>query len=225
MISDANSRKAFDVFNIVNNKYNFESIICANKNNLRLSLIYFKQVHRLRTKSYRLFDEDLTHIENLIDSNIIYLPVSEKVTILFYEYISKNKDTKFKYLLPNFEKFNLARNKLAFQDYCSKNDIDVPRSYKINQLNKFNFSSESLIMKPNVGSGSVGIFHVKNKNDLLNFIKLKKRNYLIQRKIKNSQVFGVFVFSKNGKVLKSFSHKRIRTFQFRAELLFFLNLN
>ena len=165
----------------------------------------------------------MTHIENLLDSKYNLFTGLEKVTILFYEYVSKMKDTKFKCLfcLKNL----VARNKLAFQSYCSKNDIDVPEIYKINQLNKFNFSSESLIMKPNVGSGSVGIFHVKNKNDLLNFIKLKKKLFDSEKKIKNSQsFFGVLSF-KNGKILKSFSHKRIRTFPVSGRLLFFLNLN
>ena len=212
LVSDAPSRKGFDVYNIISKKYKYKTLIASDKDINRLSFVYFKKVYKLRTSDYKIFENDLLLIKSQISSDIVYIPVSEKVTILFYEFISKNSNKGFRFVLPNYKKFQISRNKIEFQKFCVENSINVPNSYKLNFLIKNNIFDKSLIVKPNIGAGSVGIISVKNREELLGLKSLEINKYLIQDKIKNPQVYGVFLLSNNGKLIKSFSHKRIRTF-------------
>lgn len=212
LVSDAESRKGFDTYNIICNKFKYNTLIASSKDFKRLELVYFKKVNKLRTSDYETFEKDLFVIKNSTSLKIVYIPVSEKVTLFFYTFISKNGANLFSYILPDYKTFQLCRNKLSFQKFCEENSIAVPNSYQLDNLIKNNSFNQPLIVKPHIGAGSVGIINIKNKYELLELKKLKVDSYLIQEKITNSQVYGVFLLANNGKVINSFSHKRIRTF-------------
>ena len=75
LVSDAHSRKGYDVFNIISNKYKYKTLLVSDKNIKRLSLIYLQKVYILRTSDYKLFEKDLLDITHQVKSQIVYLPV------------------------------------------------------------------------------------------------------------------------------------------------------
>ena len=96
LLTDSLNRKSFDLFNILNRyKSKYEILICPDKKNLFSYLlnllVYWKIPNTLRTGNYGNFSEDLTSIlESNAGNEIVYIPIEEKTTLLFYEFIQKN---------------------------------------------------------------------------------------------------------------------------------------
>ena len=63
IITDVNGRKTFDVVNILQNVYNYKTILCSKKDyKFRLPLIYGQKVYPLRHDNYDIFKKDLCSI-------------------------------------------------------------------------------------------------------------------------------------------------------------------
>jgi predicted ATP-grasp superfamily ATP-dependent carboligase len=168
----------------------------------------------LRTDSYDTFSKDLISISEYFSGDqIVYVPASETVTLLFYEFIAKEGRRNFLYVLPDEETFNLCRNKYHFQSFCEENNLPVPASFSIAEVKELKQRCMPLVVKPRIGAGSVGLKYLTTSEDLNYLNAVKEKEILIQQKIKsNGTVEGAFFLSVEGKVIQAFSHRRIRTF-------------
>ncbi len=215
IVSDAESRKGFDIVNLIQRLYAFPVVLAAGKDfGWKLKLIYNQEVHPLRSSSFGLFEQDLTHIlETHSETDLIYLPVSEKATRHFYTYISRHPDTRLKYLLPQSEAFECTGDKYRFQAFCQDAGLPVPLSYEKENLPGIESDFRPLIVKPRKGEGSVGIIYIDHPEQLNRLDDLDFSKYVIQEKIPDGhKVEGAFFLCKAGEVVSAYSHKRIRTF-------------
>lgn len=216
VISDVDSRKGFDVVNIIRSCYQFDSILCASKDfKYQLRAIYIQKVHRLRSKNFEVFEKDFSEILRIHNLyKLVYLPVSEKPTRHLYKFIEKHGcPENLHYMLPPSKAFEMTSHKGLFQAYCEQNSFPVPKSYSKSEALASASSFRPLIAKPFSGEGSVGIKHIDNTEQLSLLESVSSDNYLIQEKIQGIQkVAGAFYLCKEGKVISQYTHQRLRTF-------------
>jgi len=215
LISDIESRKGLDVVNIIESKNGFDSILCSARNyRFQLPLIYLKKVYPLRTSSYEEFESDLISIQkSFSDELIIFLPVSEKTTRLFYHFVDTHDENNIAFLLPPKELFDLTSDKGMFQAYCENKEFPVPRSYTKKDIFSPELKFRPLVAKPFSGQGSVGLKYINNESELQILDDIDFDNYLIQDKIiSNQQVSGAFFLCDQGKLISQYTHQRLRTF-------------
>ena len=216
IVSDVDSRKGFDLVNIMNRFYGYECILSAPRDyNFQLPIIYRQNIYPLRSLSYDVFEKDLSKLLELFrGDSLVYLPVSERPTRLLYAFIEKNgKPEYLHFLLPDKEIFELTSDKGSFQQYCELHHYPVPKSFLKNEVFSRDFSFIPLIAKPISGEGSVGIKHI-DRPDQLDLLKsLDASKHIIQEKIQGERkVAGAFYLCKDGDILCQYTHQRIRTF-------------
>jgi len=218
IISDIFLRKTFDVYNIVKRHYSVSQIILTYGNVSMFSkfksfLIYGGNINRLRKNTPNLFLQDLLAISaKYKNEDIVFLPIEEDTTEVFLSLSNTNSlPYNIKYLLPNYEVFQLSRNKYKLQEYCKNIGIPVPEKYSKKQaLAKEPF--KKLIVKPRSGSGSKGIQYINNKSEIKLLELFNEDEVIIQERLENSvNVIGAFLLCRKGEVLQSYCHKRIRT--------------
>lgn len=211
LITDPFLRKTFDIVNIFKHN-NISIVICFNGNffqKLLVKLLYFSSIEKLSEDN---FNKDLKLIENKYKEELVFFPLEEDKVLKFYDYL-KVENTNIKFLLPTEDNFNLVRNKNQFSNFCLKENINVPLEFSFDEVENFKELPCNLIIKPNIGSGSVGIKYVDTKEEFKSLRIENKDNYLIQERIDNGKdiLGGFFLFDK-GKLVSYYGHKRIRTY-------------
>ncbi len=215
IITDAGSRKAYDVANILRNVYDFELILFSSTGHLvQLPLIYGQRVYRLRDDNFELFKEDfLSILLQEKDQEYCYLPLSEETTLNFYQLTEEELPVDITCLLPERETFDLVRNKKRFQTFCENHDLPVPKAFDEHEVMELANTFRPVIAKKNVGAGSVGMRYVERFEQLNTLDELDYNTYLVQEKIESDRrIHGGFYLCKNGKVRSYHGHRRIRTF-------------
>jgi predicted ATP-grasp superfamily ATP-dependent carboligase len=215
IITDVESRKSFDVVNVMQRLYGFDCLLCSGKDeNFQLPLIYGQRVYRLRSTTYDDFLEDFDKLlARNADFSLVYLTVSEKPTRWLYRYLKDHTCPQLHLLLPTETNFNMTSNKALFQDFCEAHSFPVPRSFDQQDLPALKESFRPLILKPRSGQGSVGIKYFNEPEELAGLDQIKWDDYILQEKIESkSQVAGAFFLCKDGKVVNAYSHQRLRTF-------------
>jgi hypothetical protein len=213
LITDAENRKSFDVINIILRYYSKKSLlITAAKKSWLLNIIH-PGLKTLRTINFIAFEYDLKEILTniLYSEKIIYLPVEEKATLYFYNFIEKNKNLKnrFAFLLPSLQSFNLSRNKHLLNLFCKENNIIVPDI--ITDINTIENNFKPLIYKPKIGTGSKDIKIIKTRAELDNIVY--NHDHFLQCFIGNGvTVDGGFYLMNKGELVSFYSHQRIRTY-------------
>lgn len=214
LISDIDSRKAFDIYNIFRKKTTFDLVVTSepNKINFFLKRAITNHIETLRQDDYEFFKHDLDAIcAKTQGYKIIYFPVSDKCTLLFYRYINENPSHPFQYLLPPESTYKLCLDKNFFNDFCLKNGFLIPNIYTVEEIKKPNFCLFPLIAKPKTGSGSSGIFFIENQDELVKLADINVNNYLFQQRINSIEVTGAFFLFYNNNVVNYYGHRRLRT--------------
>lgn len=211
ILTDPFNRKTFDIANIA--KYRgIKIVICYEGSILKkklLQLLYSSELFQLREDH---FLEDLNSLEEYYSEELVFFPIEENTIIKFYKYISEST-SKIKYLLPALSKFNLVRDKKNFSEFCLNNGINVPKEYDYSDLLALNELPSPLIIKPKIGSGSVGIKTIDNMEEFSLLKELDMSEYLIQERLNNSKdILGAFFLVVEGEVISYYGHKRIRTY-------------
>lgn len=222
LLTDLFSRKTFDVFNILKRKYinDAGTVLASSSGNIlsriKYTLIYLRRVQILRKGSYRHFEKDLLGILQEREGEMLaFLPMDEDTILLFYEFVSRNSFPNLCYLLPPRESFNIVKSKKMLSEFCRANGIPVPREYRKEDLTNEKFVK--LVVKPNVGSGAVGIKYIEKKSDLGLLDKLNLDDYIVQEKILSSDnVVGSFYLFHEGEMVSYYGHRRIRTYPSRG---------
>jgi len=222
VITDVGTRKSFDVINIFQKVYKHNLILCSSKDfNFQLPMIYLQKVEKLRINNYKDFENDLDQLLlKFKGEELVYLPLSEKTTKNLYKYLRKKTSPNLSFLLPDEDVFFKTGDKIRFQQYCEENIFPIPLSHNVKDLKQMKF--RHLIVKPRVGEGSVGIIHIDKKEHFKILKEMDLTNYVIQDKIISSKkVSGAFFLCKDGDVVSSYSHQRIRTFPSKGGVTIF----
>lgn len=215
IITDIESRKAFDLLNILKHLYGYTCVLTSTKKHRSLLTVIFGQkVHRLRTHANSVFKKDFEALlEEFKDKKLVYIPSGETATRRVLEFLESNDPEHLYTMLPTKEHFELCCDKGMFQKYCEQQGFPVPESFTFNKLKREGEKVLPVIVKPKSGEGSVGIKHVNNLNDIHQLDNLDFEKHIIQQKIKsNTKVNGAFYLCRDGVVISQYTHKRLRTF-------------
>ena len=208
------NRKAYDVYNVLKNKYKLGKnlILATDKFNLFLYLIYGK-FYRLRESDFEKFEQDLLKISSDFQGeDIVFIPQEERYVELFYRFVEKHGSLNFKFLLPPNSSFEIARDKERTYKFCEKIGVSVPKTFYCKDLSLLE-RELPLIGKPKKGEGAKDFIYIEKKDDIEKLRGIDLQKYIIQKKLSNShEVAGGFFLCMEGKVILFYSHKRIRTF-------------
>ncbi|MFD2203314.1 ATP-grasp domain-containing protein [Shivajiella indica] len=163
----------------------------------------FKWIETTDEKSYL---ESILKFAFVHKVNII-LPIDEASGKVFSQY----KDYVEKFIpiipLPELETFHLVTNKRLLAEFCIKNEIPVPMSWKLSEFNKeLQVNDVQLfptIIKPECGNGGKNIQLIKSKEEYLeiDFESLNKDfgDYFVQEFIEGYDI-DMSVLCMNGQI-------------------------
>lgn len=213
LITDLESRKGFDVFNIVRRDLSYDVVATAPRHtSVRLPMIYGQRIHELADRDYLSFERDLLKIMKCYD-DLIYIPVSEKYTLFLYDFVKRNPQENIKFLLPDKNEFILSREKDLFQSYCESFGFPVPKSFQKEDLKVLRRNFTPIVLKKKIGAGSVGMKFISKREDISVLDSLNMDEYLIQEFIKSDcGIYGGFYLCRKGEVVSFHGHSRLRTF-------------
>lgn len=214
ILTGVHERKVFDLFNILQKNHpQYGLILFDHKDNLfSLPLVYGRKVNKLPDSEYGIFEKALLKtLDPYKESRFIYIPLLDNYNGLFYQFIQAHPGM-LSCLLPGVNSFNTAINKIQFQQFCKENRFDVPRSFTKADIPFLEQNFVPLIIKPNIGSGAVGVSFINNENELNRLNEVDWHNYLVQEHINNTHVEGAFFLMNKGEPVSYYGHKRIRVF-------------
>jgi len=137
------------------------------------------------------------------------------------KFFSKNKDILQEYTkipVANYETIELANNKAEIIQIAKKIGIPIPKTSIVNDVESIDIPSNfPLIVKPNLGSGSRGMFVVNDEEQLFNAVQeITKKGMiaLVQEKIPMEGAgYGVSaLLNWKSEVRAIFVHKRLREY-------------
>ncbi|ARM31349.1 ATP-grasp domain-containing protein [Prosthecochloris sp. HL-130-GSB] len=216
LLADCFTRKAFDVYNILRKEYGKECVIPASDrpDYLKALGIFGKQSMQLRAHSDDVFAEDLLALSRCYeDEKIVFLPIEERVVLLFYNFIETHGCMNFAYMLPELPVFSLSRDKLELNRFCQNKAIPCPRLYEPDNISSMSDLPHPLIVKPRHGSGSEGFLFVDDADGLSALREVPLHDYVIQERLPDGRdVKGAFFLCDHGKIIASYTHQRLRTY-------------
>jgi predicted ATP-grasp superfamily ATP-dependent carboligase len=201
LITSAESRKCFDIFNILKPKLN-NIYLCSDLgifNRSLLSLVYFKKVFKTE-RILRLIQT------NTLDIKIF--PIEEADLESIY-----NLDLETASLLPEKKAFYSMVNKKLLFDHATKYNIPCPQTVEAGQL-RSNHIPGAVVVKPARGMGSAGVKFFNNYTDAILYIDTlpNSTDMLVQESIgTNNVIAGCFLFDK-GNLVSFYGHERLRTY-------------
>lgn len=215
LITDVQYRKEFDNISIIKKLFPKEHLILGTtKSWLFCKLSYGGcSVERLRTEEGKefFFQDFNALLEKYGKDDIIYIPGEEQATDYVVDYIERFGQRNIICLLPDYQKYEMFRNKRSLNHYCIENGFPAPKEYKPEDLPDVNYP---VLLKPEIGSGSHGQYRLYKQEDYTEEIRnvIGQEPYLIQELLPNGKdVQGAFYLCHNGKVMGAYTHKRIRT--------------
>lgn len=216
LIAECNTRKAFDVYNILCNEYYKKCLIVASPRPdlVKDMTVFGKLSLQLRTSAESVFVEDLFAISRRYkDKDIVFLPIEEHVVLLFYNFIKKYGRMNFMFMLPEPSYFELSRDKFELNRFCKEKGIASPCLYETEEIHGLTNLVHPLIVKPRHGRGSQGLVFVNDTEGLSSIKELPLEEYVVQELLPNGRdVKGAFFLCDQGKVVACYTHQRIRTF-------------
>ncbi|RUM69069.1 MAG: hypothetical protein DSZ05_00005, partial [Sulfurospirillum sp.] len=149
LVTDITTRKSYDLVNILRaNGIGF--VLCdalSGAEKMILEKVYAAKTELLRKE--RHFHEDLGRIlDKYVDKRLVYIPVEEDTTILFYRFISEESPENLFYNLPPAEAFERVRDKGAFSAFCLEHKLPVPKEYAVEEVLQMSNPPLPLILKP-----------------------------------------------------------------------------
>ncbi len=214
LITDLQFRKSFDIYNICESKgYDILGLYSGGTfEKMFLPLIYLKKLYYLN-KEGNISKVLLKIINQNNQEKVVYFPVEEDTTNSFYNLIEQKKIDNLYYNLPPKESFDTVKDKKKFSKFCMENKLPIPREYHYEMLIQQEKIPCNLIIKPKIGSGSVGIKFIDTYKELEALQSLDFDSYLIQERLANSQeIKGAFFLFNKGKCISYYGHERIRSY-------------
>jgi predicted ATP-grasp superfamily ATP-dependent carboligase len=220
LVPDAETRKAFDIISIL--KYSFPNIpiICGNKDGTKSTNRYIKRIFNCTSVSLRTGNNEQCVLDfkaisdQFGNDHIIFVPTEEDTVAFFYNFLGKYGPRNYIYILPTEECYITARDKNALNLYCLAHNLNAPVRYEISEISSLRQDQFPILLKPCIGSGSIGQYRLYKPSDFTVTIQneVMQKPYLAQELLANGHdVQGAFYLYKDGQLIESYSHQRIRT--------------
>ena len=219
LITDILLRKSFDIHNIIRARHkDWTPVLLLDTPSLwariKSRLVYGAPVFVLRKSSYVDFEHDLLDImKRFRDSDVVYLPVEEDNTLLFYRFIARHKIPNLHFNLPPLHSFRISRDKKKLSEFCRKEGIAIPEEFSAESLEALKRNFRPLVIKAKKGSGADGILYIEKKERLRLLDSVEFENSIVQEKIGDmNEIEGGFFLFDRSRLLAYHSHQRIRTY-------------
>lgn len=219
LITDILLRKSFDIHNIIRARHkDWTPVLLLDTPSLwariKSRLVYGAPVFVLRKSSYVDFEHDLLDImKRFRDSDVVYLPVEEDNTLLFYRFIARHKIPNLHFNLPPLHSFRISRDKKKLSEFCRKEGIAIPEEFSAESLEALKRNFRPLVIKAKKGSGADGILYIEKKERLRLLDSVDFENSIVQEKIGDmNEIEGGFFLFDRSRLLAYHSHQRIRTY-------------
>jgi len=189
----------------------------------RFAMTFFSKYVRKKLIYRSPFTFENDFIEDLLKyikkNKINFLLPSHEEGFIISKYQDKFKDI-VKLLLPSYELIELANDKKKTYEYAGKIGIAYPKTFSFKTLADFDDFLKSGINFPVViklikSRGSIGLSYASNKKELkekynhaVKDFKIKEELPIVQEYI-DGYGLGVSMLYKDGKMLASFTHKRL----------------
>ena len=203
-------RKTFDVFNILSSRDNDIEMILGYKKDEFSHVIHNLIYGQTKFFIYSSVKEIVEYF-NLIQTEVVYVPIEEDLTLSFLEYQTKQSLGMIKFTLPDIDIYRLVRDKFKLSTYCIKNSISVPKVYTLTDPQQYN-GNFPLLLKPKIGSGSRGIYRVHSSLELTRIAPNSEQNFLQEILPNSINVEAVNFFAIKGVITSAYGHRRLRTF-------------
>jgi predicted ATP-grasp superfamily ATP-dependent carboligase len=176
------------------------------------------------TKFSRFSKKSFTYNRNNFLEKILYFIENNEVKLVlpigYWTNLtcSKNNEKIMKYsnlVLDNYEKVSNVSNKRDIIPILKKSGVIIPKTFVVNELSdveKVIFSNK-MIIKSVIEETGKKVDYANSKESLRELLKLRLEYgpQIVQDYI-TGEGRGFFAFCKNGKILQSFQHKRIRQY-------------
>lgn len=220
LVTDCNSRKALCVVRSLG-KQGYK-VIAADKD--RLNMTRFSKY----CSNFFHFPSPLTseieyiyRLKSIInEENIdVLIPMEDETVELIVKNINLFENVKT--LLPDYETFMIARDKGETLKKAIKYGVSCPTTFFVNDIEELNKIKSELsypvIIKPRISSGSRGIIHVNNENELIKKYQEIHYNYpnpILQHYLAGNfkKVQVLILMDRNHKVKALCSYEGIREF-------------
>jgi len=223
LITDILLRKSYDVYNLIKVCYkDWTPVLLLDSPSpwvrFKSRLVYGAPIYALRKSSYDDFEHDLLEFMNRNRASpVVYLPMEENTTLLFYRFISRHNISNLHFNLPPLQSFRISRDKQRLSEFCRQEDIPAPREFSARQLEELQKNFRPVVIKPKKGSGAGGIRYVEKKKELKLFESIDLENSVVQEKIgEMNEIEGGFFLYSRGTLLSFYSHRRIRTYPLKG---------
>ena len=207
-ITSPNSRKSFDIFNILNSK-GYKTNIVGNFKGFEKKILcksYDKEI-AIREIEDLEYEKKSKYQTN----KCIFLTEESDIEKIYKKQLMANDNINF--LVPPEESFYVSRNKKEFSRFCENENLPAPKLLKIEDLKKSSKIKIDIVIKPIFGQGSEKVYFYKKNSPTSNLLKIYNNDFIIQEKIGNTNniIAGCFLYM-SGKLINFYSYKRIRTF-------------
>lgn len=201
LITSAESRKCFDIFNILRSKIDC-IYLCSDLGIIRrsfLAIVYLKRIYKkekilrkikIQTLKIKIFPVEESDLESIYSLNL-----------------------EFASVMPNKKAYYSMVNKNLLFELAKESNLPCPLTSIANEL-EINSIKGKLVVKPFRGMGSEGVRFFENQENAIHFIKSLPRcdDMLVQELIGNNNVrAGCFLFFE-GDLISFYGHERIRTY-------------
>ncbi len=128
--------------------------------------------------------------------------------------LSKHKKEISKYVsfpFQNHKKLMVGFDKSKTMNFAKKIKIPIPKTKKIKKFEELKNFELPIVVKPIIGSGSRGLFIIKNKKDI-GRLRGARFPCLLQEFIPNKEEVGVYTLFEKGEPIALSVQKRIRSY-------------
>lgn len=201
LFTSAESRKCFDIFNILKPK--LKNVLLSSNmsflNRCLLSVVYLQRVY----KTEKIF---IDIKQSNIQAKIFGIEESDIEKIYWHqlEHLS---------LVPDKEAFRSTVDKKILSENAAMLGIKAPKTVLASQMTRSNLTGR-VVIKPISGKGSEGVKFFNTANDAAMYVESleKSHNFIAQESIgTNPVIAGCFLFKK-GQIISYYGHERLRTY-------------
>jgi len=129
LVTNVKNRKSFDIVSCLW-RLGYLTVITEGSSRHLFRLAHGQKIYQLQTTVYEDFEEDLLRLLQLFsDEELVYIPCEEHTTLLFLQFVERNRNERLRYCLPSSSAFELARHEKKLSQFCNEKKFPCPQEF------------------------------------------------------------------------------------------------